>query len=226
MHPVAHRSTDGPGAAAAKAALRRARRTQRTGRATPGDSDDERDGDRLADLVLALPEAAAPGAVLAAYVSTATEPPTDRLLRRLRALARPALLPVLDDDLDLRWALDDGGRAPGRVRARLLEPGGTVLGPDAVAAASVVVVPALAVDRSGTRLGQGGGSYDRALARIAPGALVVALLHPGELVDQPLPREPHDRPVSVVVSTAGVVRLSAPAPAAGSRPRSPRPPSG
>ena len=68
-------------------------------------------------------------------------------------------------------------------------------------------MPALAVDRSGIRLGNGGGCYDRALARVAPDVLVVALLHDGELTDEPLPAEAHDRPVDAVATPSGVVRL-------------------
>jgi 5-formyltetrahydrofolate cyclo-ligase len=65
-----------------------------------------------------------------------------------------------------------------------------------------VVVPALAVDRRGVRLGRGGGSYDRALARLAAGATAVALLHDGELLDA-LPAEAHDRAVTAAVTPSG-----------------------
>ena len=58
------------------------------------------------------------------------------------------------------------------------------------------------------RLGYGGGCYDRALTRIRPDALVVALLHDGELLDDPLPTEAHDRRVDAVAMPSGVVRLS------------------
>jgi 5-formyltetrahydrofolate cyclo-ligase len=61
------------------------------------------------------------------------------------------------------------------------------------------------VDRAGTRLGRGGGSYDRVLPRTT--GLVVALLHDGEAVAE-LPAEPHDVPVDAVVLPArGLVRL-------------------
>ncbi len=71
-----------------------------------------------------------------------------------------------------------------------------------MARARLLLVPALAVDRRGVRLGRGGGSYDRALARVAAGTPVVALLHDGELLDE-LPAEPHDRLVSAVVTPSG-----------------------
>ncbi len=68
--------------------------------------------------------------------------------------------------------------------------------------AGLVLVPALAVDRRGVRMGRGGGSYDRVLARLAaPGRrpLVVALLHDGEIVDE-VPAEPHDRAVDAALT--------------------------
>jgi 5-formyltetrahydrofolate cyclo-ligase len=91
---------------------------------------------------------------------------------------------------------------PGRRVSPLREPVGPRLGPDAIAQAVMIIVPALAVDSHGNRLGRGGGSYDRALARIAPGALTVALLHDGELLDE-LPAEEHDRRVRVAITPNG-----------------------
>jgi 5-formyltetrahydrofolate cyclo-ligase len=86
------------------------------------------------------------------------------------------------------------------------EPPGARLGPSAVADADVVLVPALAVDAHGARLGRGGGSYDRALARVAPGRAVVALLYDGE-VHLTVPSEPHDRPVTMAVTPTTVWRF-------------------
>jgi 5-formyltetrahydrofolate cyclo-ligase len=198
-----------------KAVLRRTLRSARRGRSP---DDVRRGGDRLAELVCGLPEVAA-ARRLAAYLSRPLEPSTAELLKRWRAERRAVLLPVVLADLDLDWALDDADdrtaddtaddEAPGTGRIPgLREPAGARLGTAAIAEADVVVVPALAVDRRGTRLGQGGGSYDRALARRKPGALVVALLHPDELVDGPLPHEPHDCGVDVVVTPHGVARLT------------------
>lgn len=181
-----------------------------------------RDGERLAAGVRALPELGPPSRleVVAGYVARPGEPSTDALLAAWRQEGRRVLLPVVRGDRDLDWAADDGTRGPGAV-VDVAEPTGDRLGLCAVHRAAVVVVPALAVDLRGARLGQGGGSYDRALARVAADALVVALLHDDELVvDDELPDEPHDRPVDAVVTPARVVRLTrAPAAARAGHPQ-------
>jgi 5-formyltetrahydrofolate cyclo-ligase len=85
----------------------------------------------------------------------------------------------------------------------LREPGGPRLGVAAVTSVDLLLVPALAVGRDGTRMGRGGGSYDRVLARLPePGPLVVALLHDGEDVPA-VPAEPHDRRVHAVITPTG-----------------------
>jgi 5-formyltetrahydrofolate cyclo-ligase len=132
---------------------------------------------------------------VAAYVPVGAEPGGESLVPALAATGVRLLLPVLREDLDLDWAEYDGTLRPSR-RFRLQEPTGPRLGRDAIAAVDLVIAPALAVDRAGNRLGQGGGSDDRALARTA--APVIVPLFPGELVDE-LPAEPHDRPVSAAL---------------------------
>ncbi len=159
-------------------------------------------GAALADGVLALPELRV-ALTVAAYVSTTAEPGTLPLRAALRERGIRVLLPVLQADDDLDWAVDDGPLEPGR-RPTIAEPTGARLGADAISRAAVVVCPAAAVALDGTRLGQGGGSYDRALARTA--ALVVALVHDDELVES-LPRDPHDRRVHVAVTPSRTVRL-------------------
>lgn len=122
------------------------------------------------------------------------------------------LLPILLPDRDLDWAEYAGPTCLATNALGPREPVGPRLGPAAVATAELLVVPALAVDRSGTRLGRGGGSYDRALARAAPDARVVALLDDAELVDA-LPAQPHDRRVDAVITPAeGLVTLGATGP--------------
>lgn len=136
---------------------------------------------------------------VAAYHPVGTEPGGDGLPHALRRAGFAVLLPVLRDDLDLDWAPYGGVEAVAPAARGLVEPTGPRRGPDAVSRVDAVVVPALAVDRDGARLGRGGGSYDRALARVGAAVPVVALLHDGEMVDR-VPTEPHDRPVTAVVT--------------------------
>ncbi|MEW1634434.1 5-formyltetrahydrofolate cyclo-ligase [Streptomyces sp. NPDC093801] len=167
----------------------------------------------LARSALALPELAGAGTV-AAYVSVGAEPGTRELLDALRDVGKRVLLPLLLPDNDLDWAAYEGPDSlaeaahPGRMR--LLEPSGPPLGPQAVTGADAVLLPGLAVDRRGMRLGRGGGSYDRVLARLeragAHPALVV-LLYDEEVVAR-VPEEPHDHPVQAVATPSGVVRFT------------------
>ena len=146
-------------------------------------------------------------ATVAAYVSIGTEPGTGPLLDALTAMGRRVILPVVLPDLDLDWAVYDGPDDLVRARRGLLEPAGERLGLDAVATADVVLTPGLAVDRTGMRLGQGGGCYDRALGRVPVGTFTCTLLYDGELLDE-VPAAPHDRRVTAVVTpAAGVTRL-------------------
>ncbi|MFF3696689.1 5-formyltetrahydrofolate cyclo-ligase [Streptomyces sp. NPDC002221] len=164
----------------------------------------------LADRALALPELAAAGTV-AAYVSVGSEPGTRALVRALHARGVRVLLPVLLPDNDLDWAPYAGPEHLRPAGRGLLEPDGERLGPDAVTAADAVLLPGLAVDARGMRLGRGGGSYDRVLARVeasgrAPS--LVVLLYANEVVAR-VPEEPHDHPVQAVVTPYGVTRLPA-----------------
>lgn len=145
-------------------------------------------------------------ATVAAYVSVSNEPGTGPLIERLHELGRRVLLPVLLPDNDLDWAAYTGADSLLPARRGLLEPIGPRLGVEAVATADVVVCPAVAVDRTGMRLGRGGGSYDRALARVPAGTFVCALLYDGELVDR-VPAAPHDRRVAAAVTEEGLTRF-------------------
>jgi len=114
------------------------------------------------------------------------------VLDAARALGRRVLLPVTVGDAPLDWAVFTGRDSLGPGPHGLLEPTGPRLGPSAVAGAGLVVVPALAVDHRGVRLGRGGGHYDRTLPLAGPTTRLVALVGDDALVEGPLPAEPHD----------------------------------
>jgi 5-formyltetrahydrofolate cyclo-ligase len=151
-------------------------------------------------------------AIVTAYAPMPGEPGGPELLEALASVVPTVLLPVLRPDRDLDWAAYAGAgslAAPSSLlgpSGSLREPTGPRLGPSAVSGADLVFVPAVAVSASGLRLGRGGGSYDRALARVRPGTAVVALLYEGELLAE-VPAEPHDERVTTVLTPSGVVAL-------------------
>jgi 5-formyltetrahydrofolate cyclo-ligase len=180
----------------AKAELRRALRERR---ATRGADELARLGDALAAHASAL----GPGPV-AGFVGVRGEPPTLPLLAALCARGVRVLLPILRDDLDLEWADYDGDAGQLVAGARgIPQPPGPSLGLRGIRQAALVLAPALAVDRAGGRLGQGGGSYDRALTRAD--AAVLAVVFDDELLER-VPVQAHDRRVSGTLTPEGGVR--------------------
>lgn len=160
-----------------------------------------------ADLAAAAAGIAAHGvrawagaSVVAGYAGVGTEPPTRALLDGLVAAGVQVRLPVVDGE-QLRWGGYAGwdGLVPGRFG--LLEPAAAPWDSSSLRDASIVVVPALAVDRHGHRLGRGGGYVDRALAGLATPA--VAVVYDEELVDE-LPVDDHDVPVVGVLTPTGL----------------------
>lgn len=149
---------------------------------------------------------------VAAYVSIGTEPGTRDLIDALHADGSRVLLPVLQADNDLDWARYGGHGTLARTPCGLLEPSGKRLGPQAVTEASAVLLPGLAVDHHGVRLGRGGGSYDRVLKRLATAGThpaLAVLLYANEVVDT-VPREPHDHLVDAAITPEGVYRFRHP----------------
>ncbi|MDX6308881.1 MAG: 5-formyltetrahydrofolate cyclo-ligase [Nocardioidaceae bacterium] len=142
---------------------------------------------------------------VACYVSTAEEPGTGPFIEWLLALGRTVLLPVLRPDFDLDWAAHQRGALRG-ARFGISEPTGTELGVEAVAAADVVVCPGLAADHDGNRIGRGGGSYDRVLARLPGAVLRVTLLYDDEVLAA-VPVDSHDQPIDVVVTPTRTLRM-------------------
>lgn len=69
----------------------------------------------------------------------------------------------------------------------------------------MVIMPALAVDHSGHRLGRGAGYYDRALAAPRSTTLLRVVALPSEDLLPDVPHENHDERVDVVVTPDGIV---------------------
>ncbi|QSB04689.1 5-formyltetrahydrofolate cyclo-ligase [Natronoglycomyces albus] len=126
---------------------------------------------------------------IAAHQPFGTEPGATlrpRLPQRLESAGWEVLLPITLADNDLDWRRIDSD-AP--------------LGVGAITGCLAVIVPALAASASGMRLGRGGGSYDRALARVDT-APIVALLHDTDFPVE-VPSLPHDRAVTAVITPSG-----------------------
>ena len=157
-----------PGAQQDKKALRRQLRAQR--RSLAPQRDRGADAEAIAVAASAFLDTLSPPAsgagehpaysgqpCVAIYRSTPVEPPTEALADMLHARGVSVIVPETLPDMDLEWRelRADGSEGPR-------------LGLGAIGAAYVILTPAQAVDHAGTRLGQGGGCYDRSLARRPP----------------------------------------------------------
>jgi 5-formyltetrahydrofolate cyclo-ligase len=115
---------------------------------------------------------------------------------------RVVLPRVVGDELELVERRAEAQLVPGAFgilepprSARLLDP----------VEIDVAVVPGVAFDVRGGRLGRGGGFYDRLLPRLRPDCVVIGLA-PERAVLARVPTEPHDRPVDLIVTDASVRR--------------------
>lgn len=149
---------------------------------------------------------------VAAYVPVGSEPGSGELIDRLLEICPRVLLPIARTSADgMPLPLCWGEYRPGELVPApfgLLEPPPPVLPPSTLAEAAMVLVPALAVDRHGVRLGRGSGFYDRSLGLLGPSTRLIAVVRDDELVDE-LPVEPHDVPVThALTPNSGLVALS------------------
>lgn len=188
----------------------------RAARAGMENSGRERAGRLLARAAIAWldkshggPAGAADGAgAVCAYLSVGNEPPTAELLHELAAAGHTVYVPVCEPGFHLSWVRWLPGVALARsALAPVMEPVGSRLSFPGLGPVRAVLVPALAVDASGTRLGQGGGYYDRFLGGAAD-ATVAAVVYEQELFPAAaLPRDRLDMPVGFAVTPGGVHAL-------------------
>lgn len=150
--------------------------------------------------------------LVAAFHPTPTEADVMPLARALAGIGAQLIFPAAAGK-ELEWITWDGHSefVPSAGKGFGREPAGRELGAAALARAAVVLAPAVAIDRAGTRIGHGAGYYDRALAYrcvLAGGRRVVGVIHPDELLEAgALPRGPHDVPIPEVLTAQGLVEL-------------------
>lgn len=144
---------------------------------------------------------------VALYIAMGTEIPTATLIHTLLAAGKQVLVPRLGTGMEIGWsymAMDSALLAPA-ASWRPQEPDTTILPAETLKQADVIFTAGLAVDQHGTRLGRGGGWYDRALQYRNHHAPIIALLWPWEIhQDSTLPQEPHDIPVQGALSPDGL----------------------
>jgi 5-formyltetrahydrofolate cyclo-ligase len=180
----------------AKAALRKQAHTARAA-LTPGEREDAA---RLVAASFFEHVAFAPDDVIAGYWRIRDELDCQPILVRLMDGGQKVVLPVVagaDAPLDLRvWEADQP----------LYEAGFGTLAPSDLAARAepdLVLMPLLGFDKDGTRLGYGGGYYDRTLAHIGKKPLLVGLAFAAQELAH-IPRESHDVPLDAVITEAGI----------------------
>ena len=202
-----------------KREIRQAARRRRAELA--GSVDHASAGSAVAEAVLRfVPERDEERLRIAVYESLPDEPPTGPLIEALLSAGHEVIVPIVLDDFSLEWTYAAEGTTGDQATVTRLPKDATSsadgrlwLGVDALRGCDLIVTPGLSVDSHGTRIGQGGGCYDRALRHRDVGTPVVTLLHEGEQSDTDLPRETHDAIVDGYVTTSGrVVRTAPPQP--------------
>lgn len=140
-----------------------------------------------------------PTDVVAAYWRIRDEVDCEPILVKLMDRGQPVCLPAVigpEEPLELRlWVEGEplypagfGTLAPSELAPRV-EP-------------DVILMPLLGFDRLGTRLGYGGGYYDRTLARMCKAPRLIGLAYAGQQIGQ-IPRDGHDVPLDMVITEAG-----------------------
>ena len=142
---------------------------------------------------------------IASYISYGDEPSTKNLNAELLKNGKLLYLPrIIGNELEwVQWNGDSSQLIPSKLSKNILEPTGPAISERSKI--ELVIVPALRIDRSGYRLGQGGGFYDRSLIKIS--AWSIGLIHPDEISSEDLPRESFDIPLSAAATPDLLLRF-------------------
>ena len=140
-----------------------------------------------------------PTDIVAAYWRIKDEMDCQPILVRLMDSFQPVCLPVvLGDDLPLELRLWEQGAA-------LYEAGFGTLAPAELAPQvepDIIIVPLLGFDKRGTRLGYGGGYYDRTFDKLSKRPRLVGIAFAAQELDE-IPRDAHDIPLDIIITEHG-----------------------
>jgi 5-formyltetrahydrofolate cyclo-ligase len=140
---------------------------------------------------------------IASYISYGDEPQTKDLNEAILKSGKKLLLPRMLKDKSLEWIIWNGDSGALVKNGKILEPKGEAISATEL---DIVIVPTLHATREGHRLGQGGGSYDRALAQTQ--AWRLGLIYSGELTVEPFPVETHDMKLDAIATPDLIVRFT------------------
>ncbi len=175
-----------------KAALRDRARRERSQKFIPSNF----------NVILRAPEIES-ATTIASYISYEFEPSTAEINEAFLRDGKVVVLPRINGD-QLEWVRWDGDPTQLVSKKKITEPIGDALSD--LSQIQAVIVPALKIDQSGFRLGQGGGYYDRALVHLD--AWKIGLVYAGELSSETLPHESHDVPLDAAATPSIVVRFN------------------
>ncbi len=199
---------------------RRARRAGMPAREAPFTSEfslspipvrDRAEAEGIARQIGALASSMGGVALPALFVPTPLEPDMSLAL----GLFDRALLPILLDEAgaplgEPRWGLWEAGQALVTLGRPPAQPVGEARGAESLKEADLIVIPALAASADGTRLGQGGGWYDRALVHRSPGVAVVSVVFDDEVLESGvIPTEAHDVPIDAIITPTRTITANA-----------------
>ena len=191
------------------------RRTSASGRRVLAEDTRRRNDESRTTRVLSLVREQWPAhkAVIGCYLSISPEPDTLALVALLQSMGHEILAPVLSRRAGtgaprpVAWARYEGPASLTPGFHAIPEPKGEVLRADALLRADLVIASGLAGGLDGSRVGTGGGWFDRALTSLPDGAPVWLLLNDSE-VHASIPQQAHDHPISTIVTPTRTLRTT------------------